>query len=112
MKLTKKTAKLVCDLEYLIGTKCYQTYNWYTGREGENYRYPVWAEINGRAYQKFHGNIKEECDTIKANDVKSLRYKIGNNELDIGMGIIDILDFLEERYNINFTELEKNLKNR
>lgn len=110
MKLTKKTAELVCDLEYLIGTRCYQTYNAYLDEEERNYRYPVWAEVNGQEYEKFYENLKEAFTTIKAKDVKSLRYKFGNNELDIGMGIIDILDFLEERYNIDFAELEKNLK--
>lgn len=107
MKLTKNIAKLVCDLEYLIGTRCYKTQNGFTGQEDENYRYPVLAEINKQEYEKFYGNIKE-IPNLKVSDVKSLRYKFGNNELDIGMGIIDILNFLEDRYDISFSELEKN----
>ncbi len=128
MKLTKKTAKLVCDLEYLIGSRCYNanSYNGWTGDEGCDFRYPVKIEIGyipKRTKVDEYGIIREEVNEYKIRgnvysahpelrpkDVTSLKYKIGSNELYIGAGIIDVLDFLEERYNIDFVELEKNLK--
>ena len=128
MKLTKKTAKLVCDLEQLIGRRCYNanSYNGWTGDEGCNFRYPVWIEIGFipkrmkvddygivredlRSY-KIHNNAYNGHPEMRAKDVTSLRYKFGSNELFIGSGIIDVLEFLEKRYNIDFTELEKNKK--
>lgn len=59
---------------------------------------------------KIRGNVYSSHPEIRPKDVSSLKYKIGSTELYIGAGIIDILDFLEERYNIDFVELEKNLK--
>ena len=128
MKLTKKTAKLVCDLEYLIGSRCYNSnsYNGWTGDEGCDFRYPVWIDI-GYTPKKMivddYGFVREDLNKCKIygkaytfhpemrpKDASSLRYKFGSNELFIGAGIIDVLDFLEERYNIDFVELEKNLK--
>ena len=128
MKLTKKTAKLVCNLEHLIGSRCYNanSYNGWTGDEGCDFRYPVWVEIGytpkrtktneyGRIVEdvnnyKVYGNASESHPEIRPADVSSLRYKFGSNELFIGAGIIDVLDFLEERYGIDFAELEKNIK--
>ena len=128
MKLTKKTAKLVCDLEYLIGSRCYNanSYNGWTGDEGCDFRYPVKVEIGNIPKRtkvdeygiireevneyKIRGNVYSAHPELRPKDVTSLKYKIGSNELYIGAGIIDVLDFLEERYNIDFVELEKNLK--
>ena len=130
MKLTKKTAKLVCDLEYLIGSRCYNanSYNGWTGDEGCDFRYPVKVEIgytpkrmkvDERGFvredlneYKIRGNVYSSHPEIRPKDVISLKYKIGSNELYIGAGIIDILDFLEERYNLDFVELEKNRKSK
>ena len=46
MKLTKATTDLVCELEYIIGSQCYNpnSLNGYTWEEGLEFRYPVWYE--------------------------------------------------------------------
>ena len=44
MKLTKATTDLVCELEHIIGSQCYNpnSLNGYTWEEGLEFRYPVW----------------------------------------------------------------------
>jgi len=39
-----------------------------------------------------------------------MKYKFGVNELFIGMGLINVLEYLEDRYDLDFNELEKNRK--
>ena len=39
-----------------------------------------------------------------------MKYKFGSNELFIGMGLIEVLEYLEKRYNIDFNEMERNRK--
>jgi hypothetical protein len=59
-------------------------------------------------YNTQHGTYPN----IKPSEAKSLVYHFGKNELEIGKAIIEVLEFLEERYNIDFAELEKNRKNK
>lgn len=39
-------------------------------------------------------------------EVDSMFYKFGYNELQIGMALTNMLEFLENRYGLNFNELE------
>lgn len=39
--------------------------------------------------------------------IQTMKYKFGSNHLYIGDGIVDALKFLEEKYDINFNELEQ-----
>ena len=43
MKITKRTAKLVSDLESILGDNCYNgdSYNGWTDEYGAHFRYPV-----------------------------------------------------------------------
>ncbi|MEE1173208.1 MAG: hypothetical protein U0K87_12735, partial [Ruminococcus sp.] len=46
---------------------------------------------------------------ISAESITYMKYKFGSNELYIGKGIIGILEYLEKRYGLNFSQLEENL---
>ena len=111
MKLDSQTANLICDLEYLIGRKCFnpKSYNSWTNVEGLLYRYPV-------TFQRIKNgdNIKADvkvqyavAEDVTPEMVESLRYKMGVNELYIGKGLIDILNEIERRYGLDFNNLEK-----
>lgn len=114
MKLTKNTANLIYNIESIIGNKCYNGQSDYG--YGDYIRYPVWAYITQdkkQVWEKFRYNTQHGTyPNIKPNEAKSLVYRFGKNELEIGKAIIDVLEFLEERYNIDFAELEKNRENK
>lgn len=38
--------------------------------------------------------------------IKYMKYKFGSNELFVGRELIEILEFLEKRYGLDFNELE------
>ena len=122
MKITTKTTKLICDIEYIIGGYCYNDNSNYG--EGGYIRYPVWTCFDSKREDEKTGkiektekwekvsffNLKRIKPVLSAKEVKSLEYRFGANELVIGRAIIDVLEFLEDRYDIDFAELEKNLE--
>ena len=114
MKLDKKMAKLICDLEYCIGSECYNpnSYDGWTGDEGCEFRYPVNIRVNKDAENltKIRGNIAEWFPTIGPDSIATMKYKFGSNHLFIGLGIKKLLEELEKRYDLDFNELEKNRK--
>lgn len=105
MNLTNEIAKLICEIEYLIGNECCNpnSYDGYTCELGCEYRYPVYIfnnELNTPT--KYYGKVV--CNV--PNHIKTMKYKFGSNHLLIGKGLINVLTMLEERYDINFNELE------
>lgn len=108
MKLTKKTIQLICELERIIGDECYNpnSYDGWTLEEGLAYRYPV-------TYTDSEG---EECKSkypahyINKENLKTMHYKFGSNYLFIGIGLRNVLDYLEKQYDLNFDELVKRKK--
>lgn len=110
MKLTPKIAKLICEMEYLVGKECYNpnSYNGYTDEEGCGYRYPVYICNDNKP-----GNLlkyRYKVLSSKPDQIKTLKYKFGSNHLFIGKGLINVLTMLEERYGIDFNELEATMK--
>ena len=106
MEINKKTAQLVSDLESIIGRSCYNgdSYNGYTNEYGAKFRYPV-------NYLDDKGEIKKtkyDKPNLDFEKVDQMHYKFGANQLYIGAGIIRVLNELENRYGIDFTELTKN----
>ena len=105
MKLTKMTTDLICELEYIIGSQCYNpnSLNGYTLEEGCEFRYPVCYEnkdgVDTKTSYKIRNIDKSKIDTI--------RYKFGSNHLYIGEAIIKVLDLLENKYDLDFNELCK-----
>ena len=114
MKLDKKICKMIADLEFLIGSECYNphSYNGWNGMYGCGFRYPIKFPLSENNYTSVSGHIKMdfvvEQKDITPDAVKHMKYKFGANELFIGMGIINVLEYLEDRYDLDFNELEKN----
>lgn len=116
MKLDNKMAKLICDLEYCIGSECFnpRSYDGWTGIEGLEYRYPVSIRINANDDEptKVYGNVGRYYPAVNAESVETMKYIFGTNHLFIGIGIKHLLEELENRYDIDFNELEKKRKKR
>lgn len=108
MEVDKKIAELIYEMEYIIGSECYNpnSYNGYTGEEGCGYRYPVYIyrDKDDEEAMKYRGKIRD----VPATQIDTMKYKFGSNHLFIGEGLINVLRMLEERYDIDFNELEKN----
>ena len=114
MKLDKQMAKLICELEYCIGNECFNpnSYDGWTGEEGCEYRYPVYIRVkkDDEELTKVKGNIGNLYPRIAADSINTMKYKFGSNHLFIGLGIMNLLEKLEERYDIDFNELEQKRK--
>jgi hypothetical protein len=108
MKLTKATTDLVCELEHIIGSQCYNpnSLNGYTWEEGLEFRYPVWYE-NKEGKDIRTNSIIKNLDKSK---IVTIRYKFGSNHLYIGEGIVRVLELLEKKYDLDFSELAKHKK--
>lgn len=107
MKLTKKTLNLICNLEHIVGSNCYnsRSHDGYTGEDGCYYRYPVYYE-DDQYLRKTKTTILE----LKKEYVSTVCYKFGANELQIGTAIVEMLNYLETQYGLNFDELVKKNK--
>lgn len=107
MKKNIKMANLIFEMEYLVGRECYNpnSYDGYTGGEGCSFRYPVYIlEKEGdQDLSKHWGTISG----VAYKNITTMKYKFGSNHLFIGNSLIAILEMLEDRYGIDFDELEK-----
>ena len=113
MKATRETMSLISAVEYEIGNSCYnaESYNGWTDEYGCSFRYPFVYEVkdeeeNIHTY-KSRLRIADNKD-ITSKNIRTVCYKFGANELCIGAAVVDILTMLEERYQLDFVELEKN----
>ncbi len=113
MKLNKKTISLISELEYIIGSECYNpnSYDGWNDIEGCSFRYPINVADEEGNYTKtwFHINTRS-C--VTPDTVGYIKYKFGSNELFIGKGIIKALEYIEERYGIDFCQLENQISSK
>ena len=115
MKLTTEMSRIVAELEYLIGSECYNpnSYDGWNDIEGCAFRYPVQFPMGEGEFERVKSRITNHYfvsdNDITPTAVTYMKYKFGSNELFVGRGIINILEFLEKRYNINFNELESSV---
>lgn len=115
MKLGKKMIHLIGEIEYIIGSECYNpnSYDGWNDVEGCDFRYPVNIPDKDGNYTKIKTNINTTAllgqKAITEDSVSYMKYKFGSNELYIGQGIIKALRFLEERYHLDFNEMEKEI---
>ena len=107
MKLTKETCKIISALEYIIGSQCYNSnsYNGWTGEYGCSFRYPVY--VTRKVDDRYIKNKVRSRALVTKETIDSIEYRFGSNHLSIGKGIADVLDFLSDRYELDFDELEK-----
>lgn len=113
MKLSKNMCSLIAELEYLIGSECYNpnSYDGWQDIDGCNFRYPILVPDNNGNYSKIrtHMNLVfGEGWDLNENNIPYIKYKFGSNELFIGQGIIKVLEYIQNRYHINFSEMEEN----
>lgn len=112
MKLTVEMSKVVADLEYLIGSECYNpnSYDGWNDIEGCDFRYPINLPDHEGRYRKIRGNLNTsllvDASDITPDAVSFMKYRFGSNELYIGRGIIRVLEYLEKRYGLDFDKLE------
>lgn len=108
--------RVIADLEYLIGSECYNpnSYDGWQDIDGCDFRYPINVPNSEGEYTKVRENINNsyliQSKDINPDMVSYMKYKFGSNELFVGKGIINVLTYLENRYDIDFWELEKNRK--
>ena len=112
MKVTDKTVSLISDLEYIVGNACYNpdSYNGWTGEYGKSYRYPVWYITEFDDGDTYEDKTKYRLSNQSAKRVSGAFYKFGANHLCIGQALQRLLTHLEERYDIDFEELEETFK--
>ena len=105
MEVDKDIAKLICELEYWVGSQCYNpnSLNGYTLEEGLEFRYPVWYENKEGKDVKTNYIIKN----LDKSKIDTIRYKFGSNHLYIGEAIVNALEHLERKYGLDFNELTK-----
>ena len=105
MKLTKATTDLICELEHIIGNQCYNpnSLNGYTLEEGLEFRYPVWYEDKDGHDTKTSFKIRN----LDKSKINTIRYKFGSNHLYVGEAIVEALEFLENKFGLDFNELAK-----
>ena len=118
MNIDKRLTRLICDLEYRIGNQTYNpnSYNGWTGEEGQEYKYPVYFCASEKDLEKRIQSKTRYIDNIAPECIGTMKYKFGANHLYIGDGIIEVLEHLESIYNLDFNELEekrrkKNIEN-
>ena len=105
MKLNKKTIGLICELEKVIGSECYNpnSYDGWTLEEGCSFRYPVtYTDKEG-----VENKTRYLIENIDKNGINTMRYKFGSNNLFIGSAILKVLERLEQKYDLDFNELTK-----
>ena len=113
MKLSKDLCNVIAEIEYLIGSECYNpnSYDGWNDVEGCEFRYPIKIRKQNGEFIKVKTNINSTAllstEDITTEAIRYMKYKFGSNELFIGLGIIHSLEFLENRYGLDFNELEK-----
>lgn len=101
-KLTKKRAKLLADLEYLIGGNCYNAsiQNWGPGGvfegEGRDFRYPLTLVDNEGVKRK----CRYKAETETPSELITGYYAFGANQLQIMMAMDEVLRHLEQNYGL------------
>lgn len=102
-KLTKKRAKLLADLEDIVGNNCYNgnIQNWGPGGifegEGRYFRYPLTledADGNKRKRRYLHQEFTPD-------EISTGYYAFGANRLHISRALEEVLQYLERNYDLN-----------
>lgn len=112
MKLNKELIELIADLEYQIGSECYNpnSYDGWNDIEGCEFRYPINVPDKEGDYKKIRSNIGSilnySAGSLTEDAIRYMKYRFGSNELFIGRGLINVLQMLEERYGLDFAKME------
>lgn len=110
MKVDRIMFDLVSELEYEIGSSCYnaKSYDGNTGVYGRSFRYPIVYDVtmNGKTVSRKSKYRISTLNDIGVDNIETVCYKFGANELCIGASVIRVLGMLEKRYGLDFNALE------
>ncbi|MDB2579109.1 hypothetical protein N9Y00_08755 [Tateyamaria sp.] len=101
-KLTAKRAKLLAELEYLIGSECYNgsIQNWGPNgiqySSGREFRYPLTVIDEDGDKTKF----RNKADSSNSTQLSSGHYAFGANRLHVVEGLSKVLDYLESHHGL------------
>ena len=137
MEINDNIIELISELEYIIANSTIDNAAFIGNgvtTKGYFYRYPVWLKIRKNfnelpdepnvkinneykvhnhkdmlAYYDENHNLIHKTRNITPDEIKTMQYKFGKYRLLIGDGLTEILQFLENRYNIDFNELEEKI---
>ena len=103
MEITANVARLIADLEPCIGRKYYNanSYNAWTREYGKHYRYPVTYPTKDGLFIK----SKYSKENLDFNRVEEMFYQTGSNKLYVGEGLAEVLEELENRFDLDFNKL-------
>ena len=108
MIIDENIAKLICALEYKIGNQTHNpnSYNGWTGEEGCSFKYPVnYCRNKDDLAEHRLTKTKSPIYGIDPECIRTMKYAFGSNHLYIGEGIVAMLKYLEEIYDIDFNKL-------
>ena len=104
-KLTKKRAKLLAELEHIVGKNCYNgnIQNYGAGGsfegEGRHFRYPLtMIDEGGNKRKRSYPPVSD----IPPEMVSTGYYAFGANRLHIIKALSEVLQMLEDRYDVKF----------
>ena len=113
MKLDKNMCRVAADLEEIIGSECYNpnAYDGWNDVEGCSFRYPLSLPRGDEGWIKVRRNLMDtafiEPESVGPETIRAMRYRFGSNQLMIGRGILAAMEYLEERYGLDFNEMEE-----
>lgn len=99
--ISKKKKELLLKLENIIGNSCYNGniqnyYMWELEDEGRWFRYPItFIEKDGSKDKSRYPDSK-----ISVEKLKSGHYAFGANQLFIFKALIEVLQYLENKYGL------------
>lgn len=113
MKITPEIIDLICQLEFLVGK---ETAN---KKSRGNYKYPLTTKVyrlwdvvldkDGWSHDFTFPIEYSNGDFDFGGDeefIQTMRYVFGVNRLYIGKALVNVLSYLEDRYSLDFAELE------
>lgn len=108
MKLTNEMIGVLLNLESCIGGTCYNphSYDGYHDVTGASFKFPATFRIGEGKDARLEKSKYSLRDYIDVDNFESLHYRMGANHLYVGKGILKLLRELEERYGLDFNELE------
>lgn len=94
----------ILKLEYIFAHRCYS----FNSMRNDiiRYRYPVRYIKDGKIKKVTYDRLGKTC--CDEEIIKSLHYSLGFNTIYIGKALIDILEYISNRYDIDLSYFEDN----
>lgn len=105
MELNNLTVDLIKELEYIIGKNVYNgnVKNHDDYEDGDLIRYPCrMKDPKDNVIYVYKGKLYDATP----ESITWAFYKFGANNLNIGDALIELLEYLEDRYDLDFNQLE------